>query len=210
MKKITLGLGATALAIALAATGVVHAEQTGSPPAAAPGQRTTADPLGDATVTRAEAQTHAAAQFDRMDLNRDGKLDAADRAARIGQHFDAMDANKDGTLSRQEFATAHEQRMTGHDDADHGPHKGHGHHGAGMMGMGMKGMDADADRTVTRAEFLAGALQRFDAADSNHDSKLTPAERRSAWRNHRHAMRSSHHGMHHPNPAGKAANSDAD
>jgi len=40
------------------------------------------DPMGDKTVTRAEAQTHAAAMFARMDVNKDGKIDAGDREAR--------------------------------------------------------------------------------------------------------------------------------
>lgn len=42
-----------------------------------PGMR--ADPDGDGVVTRAEFVTRAGTQFDRMDTNRDGKLDKSER-----------------------------------------------------------------------------------------------------------------------------------
>ena len=47
-----------------------------------------------------------------------------------------------------------------------------------MMGFGKA--DADGDRSVTQAEFVAAALQRFDAMDTNKDGKVTPEERRAA------------------------------
>jgi len=61
----------------------------------------------------------------------------------------------------------------------------HGRHDGprgGMKGpmMGFGKADADGDRSVTRAEFVAAALQRFDAADTNKDGKVTPEERRAA------------------------------
>jgi len=154
---------------------------------AAPGGTMHRDPFGDATITRAEAQAKALAMFDRLDANKDGKLDKADRAARMAQRFDRMDTNHDGVLSRDEFIAghagpmAHEDRMDG-DKMDRA--SAHGGHGRGMMAMmamhRLGKMDANGDRVITRDEFVAGALARFDAADANHDGKLTPEERRAA------------------------------
>lgn len=196
MNKITLGLSAAALAIAAAAGTVAYAEQAHGGHHGRAMRGMMADPFGDATITRADAQAKATAMFDKMDANHDGKLDPADRAARISEHFDKMDANRDGTLSRQEFITAHEQAMKDHDGADgrRAPdHNGMGHEGMGHKGMGpngpMAGMDANADRTITRAEFIAGAMKHFDTADTNHDGKLTKEERRAAHQAHRREMR---------------------
>ena len=194
MNKITLGLSAAALAIAAAAGTVAYAaEHGGHHGRAMHGMK--ADPFGDATITRADAQAKATAMFDKMDVNHDGKLDGADRTARINEHFDKMDANRDGTLSRQEFIAAHEQAMKDHAgaDADRGAnHEGMGHEGMrhGMRPNGpMAGMDGNGDQAITRAEFLAGAMKRFDAADANHDGKLTKEERRAAHQAHRREMR---------------------
>lgn len=42
--------------------------------------------------------------------------------------------------------------------------------------------DADKDGAVTKAEFIAAALSRFDAMDANHDGKVTKEERQAARR----------------------------
>ena len=142
-----------------------------------------------ATVTRAEAQTKAGAMFERMDANKDGKIDAADREARLGQRFDAMDSNRDGKIDRGEFMAGHapKQGADGH-RAAMGEGRGmmhHGYRGHGKMAMRMLGkMDTNGDKAVTRAEFVTGMLARFDAADANKDGKVTPEERRAAMRAH--------------------------
>lgn len=189
MKQFTLALTVAALAIGGTAASVVYAQQSGAMASMSGKHGMMADPLGDATITRAEAQAKAVALFDQHDANRDGKLDKADRAVRIGEHFDKMDANRDGAISKQEFIAAHEQPMTGHDGAGHKGMMGHG-----MMGHGMKGMDANGSRTITRDEFVAGALKRFDTADANHDGKLTKDERRAAMRTHMRERREGRHG----------------
>lgn len=57
----------------------------------------------------------------------------------------------------------------------------HGRHGRpGMKGPMMGFHNADGDRSVTQAEFVAAALQRFDRMDANKDGKVTPEERRAA------------------------------
>lgn len=184
MKTFHLALCAGSLALA---GGLAVAAQ------AAPGGKMGHDPFGNATITRAEAQAKAVAMFDRMDANRDGKIDKADRAARMAQRFDRIDANHDGMISRDEFAAAHAGPMAhegkmGGDKMDGGKSsdetRAHGGHGRGMkamMAMHRLGkMDANGDRVITRDEFVAGALARFDTADANRDGKLTSEERRSA------------------------------
>jgi hypothetical protein len=197
MKKMTLAVGVGALAIAIA--GGAIAQQALRPARAMP------DPFGTATITRAEAQAKAAEIFTRLDANKDGKLDQADRAARRAARdaaaFDRLDTNKDGKIDKAEFAAAHPAApAAGATPAamDRKGWVGRGHDGKGRDGRGRDGfaggmgggwggrmaggMDANGDKVVTRDEFIAGALKRFDAADANKDGKLTPEERRAAVR----------------------------
>ncbi|MBS0476988.1 MAG: EF-hand domain-containing protein [Proteobacteria bacterium] len=187
MKAITKGL--SALAVVLALGGIAHAAQE---------QRGWGGPSANVTETRAEAQAKAEAMFDRMDLNKDGKLDQADRAAMMAKKFDEIDTDHNGSISRDEFAAAH-QRMEkgGHEGHDGGDRmamrgEGRGHRsGHGEMGGMMSHMaDANKDGTVTRQEFVAGALKRFDAADTNKDGKVTPEERKAAFAKMRTMMKS--------------------
>lgn len=214
MKTSLVALGAALAAFA----GVAYAHQH-LPPAG--------DPMGGGTVTRAEAQDKAAAMFARLDANGDGKLDPADREAMMAKRFDAMDANHDGQLSKQEFLAAH-QRMPGGPGRDGPPMggpgmaghdmEGHGMEGPGkgprMMGHGMRGgmggmgrmaamADTNGDHAISRDEFMAAAMKRFDAADANRDGKLTPEERKAAMRAGMKAMREHRmdHAMPPPAPA---------
>jgi len=223
MKKSVLALGAAVLAVTGAAA-TVHAQQgegqSGAPSAMNGGMgmhRMMHDPFGTATITRADAQAKAAEMFAVHDVNRDGKLDPADRAARMNQRFDTMDTNRDGALSREEFSAAHaakgDKRM-GHGMGHQGTgHKGTGHKSMGHKGMGgmmMMGMDANGDRTITRDEFVNGALQRFDAADANRDGKLTSEERRTAMQAHMREMRAKMHGGMNKDAGAGAADHDHD
>lgn len=180
MKKLTLALGAAAMAVIGTMAGVAVAQQQ----APRADRSTPPDPFGNATITRAEAESKAAALFARLDANKDGKLDQADRqamrATRLSRRFDALDTNKDGKLDRAEFTAPRPA-----------PQPGAAGSGMGGMGMGMGGagrahrlarMDGNADRAVSREEFVAGVLKRFDAADANKDGKLTPEERAAARR----------------------------
>lgn len=200
MRKFTLAASAFALAL----TGIAFAaeQQMGSE---------------GRVTTRIEAQDGAAKLFDRLDLNHDGKLDTADRAVHLGEIFDKIDTNHDGSISREEFIAAHEHMM-GHPGMGPGespppapggqpPADGHGHwHHEGehmrLMGLTMAILhEADPNHTgsVSKDAFVAAALRLFDKADTNHDGKLTPQERRAAWAaGKRHMMmewREHHHGM---------------
>lgn len=71
-----------------------------------------ADRDGDGMVTRAEFASSREAIFDRLDRNRDGVLDGADRAgarpvpARLRDAVAGADRNGDGRITRAEFAAA--------------------------------------------------------------------------------------------------------
>jgi hypothetical protein len=215
MKKLTM----IALSVSLTATafaGAAYGEQAARP---------TRDADGNGVLTRAEAQSHAAAMFARMDVNKDGKLDQGDRAARREAAFDRIDSDKNGQISRSEFATPRQRGPeAGTPGARgeggrhfHGGWGGRGHHGGsegrghrGGMGhgaMGPGGMrsgqaDANKDGAVTQAEFTAGALQRFDRTDANKDGQVTREERQAA----RQQMRAEWQQKRAAAPAAKPAN----
>lgn len=131
-------------------------------------------PMGD--MTRAQAMQMANTHFDRMDANKDGKLDRADREAMhakmAAEMFDRTDANHDGMISRDEW-NAGAAKMA----AMHG---GSGMRGRPMMRhMGMMA-DADGDRAISRDEFQKRALEHFDRVDANHDGTISAAEREQA------------------------------
>lgn len=193
MKKLTLGLSAAALALA-GTVALAQSHDMGK-----------MDPMAGKTVTKAEAQTMAVQMFDKMDANRDGKLDSADREAhraqRMEEHFAKLDADKSGSISRDEFNAAHQPGERG-GRGEHGRRgegrKGMGH-GGGMMMLHMA--DTNKDKAVSKDEFLAAHAKHFDTADANHDGKLTPEERKAAHEKMRGMMgkmKGMHggHGMH--------------
>lgn len=184
MNKTTFAIGASVLA-SLSFAGAAWAgqdEERGSP------------------TTRAEAQSHAAQMFARMDGNSDGRLDQADRAAHQAAMFDRIDTDHNGSISRDEFNAAHPgpggPGMEGGPQADGERHHGmrHGGMGRGEMAQGgmmmmMRMADANRDGAVTQDEFSTATLAHFDRADANHDGTLTRDERRAAHRAMREHMR---------------------
>jgi Ca2+-binding EF-hand superfamily protein len=166
-KSLIIGLSA----MALATSGAAYAHNHGG------------DMMGDAdgngVMTRAEAQAGAAAMFAKMDANNDGALTPADREARMAEHraqmFAMMDTDKNGQISRNEFMAHKHEGMRG--DKDGKGHKmGMRGRGGGMM---MQKADANNDGRVTKAEFTAAAMTRFDRADANKDGQVTSDERKA-------------------------------
>lgn len=173
-----------------------------APVIAAPGAKGDTD--GSGTVSRAEAQAHAAQQFAKLDANQDGKIDPADRAAqraeRQAKMFAAIDADGNGSISQAEWdqhgadrAAKRAERGDKRADAGQagdgkrhgmrGPGKRGGHHG--MRGGMMAKADTNGDKAISQAEFQTAALTRFDASDANKDGQVTAEERqaqRSEWR----------------------------
>lgn len=198
MKKAIFGFSVAALALTGAA--VAHAGSHG--------MKSRADPMGDKTVTRAEAQAHAGEMFAKLDANKDGKLDKADREARHAAHkaemFARLDANKDGSISKDEFAAARSGRGEGKHHEGMGPggksrgepgQRGHGKmRGMGMMMLGMA--DANKDGAVSKDEFTAAHAGHFDKVDTDKDGKITPAERKAAHAKLRGKMRDHMGRMH--------------
>lgn len=173
------------------------------PVLAAPGGAAKGDADGNGVLTRAEAQANSAQMFARMDANKDGKLDAADRSARHAERqakmFASLDADGNGSISKAEWdkhsadraAKRGEKRAEAGEPGEHkrdGMRDGHrgkrgGHYDMGERMMGKA--DTDGDKAISQAEFQTAALARFDAADANKDGQVTAEERqaqRGAWR----------------------------
>lgn len=181
MRKFTAS--SLAIVVGIAATAAVA--QTAPTPQAR-GQQ------GMGETTRAQVEQRSKAMFARMDVNKDGKIDAADRAARTQAQsqamFDRMDTDRNGSISRAEFDAQRAgrgdgQRRTPRSEGQMGgpgraatPGMG-ARNGAGMMGAAA---DKNGDGAISQAEFAAAALARFDAQDANKDGKVSAEERRAA------------------------------
>lgn len=162
------------------------------------------DTDGNGTLTRAEAQAHATQRFAKMDFNKDGKIDAADRTAKRvemqAKKFTALDTDGNGSISQAEWnnqgaerAAKRAERVAKRAEAGEAGEgkrpgmRGHGKRGGrhamhgGMMGKA----DTNGDKAISQAEFQTAALARFDAADANKDGQVTAEERkaqRGEWR----------------------------
>ncbi|MEJ2408011.1 MAG: EF-hand domain-containing protein [Novosphingobium sp.] len=198
IKTLTLGLSAAALSIG----GFAYAQP-------GPSAKPFMDANKDGVINRAEAQKSAEAMFTRLDVNKDGKIDQADFAARQAQRrsdkFAKIDTNNDGSISKEEFMAAKRggpgrkgpnmngPGMDGPDMGNPGMNapgwsgKGkRGHHGKRGQGMMMLKMaDTNNDGAVSKAEFMAAANKHFDMMDADKDGKVTKEERRAAWQSMR-------------------------
>ena len=173
MRRITISLLAGAVALTGSTAAFAQQERRGPPQ----------------DLTRDAVEQRTAQLFKRLDVNGDGKMDAADRAAREKAVFDRIDADHNGEISYAEFTAMREQRgtkgerrgMRGNRDGD-GPRMGmrgkRGGHGMNSRGM-LRQADANHDGAITLAELQTAALTRFDAVDSNKDGTISPAERKA-------------------------------
>lgn len=175
------------------------------------------DTNGDGKLDAADRAAMKAKMFAELDADHDGQVTAAEmklhhearadaraerRETRMEEHFARLDTDKSGGLSAAELEAGHrgkggEGRHGQHgkrdgkpDGGDHGPGHRMGAGGPGMM-MG-KMADADGDRTVTKAEFVAAAVAHFATADANGDGTVSADEMkamhaRMGGRPHEHA-----------------------
>lgn len=145
MPRFSLALAAGALA--LTATGTVQAQ------APAAGR-----PLADrgADLTRAAFAERAGQMFDRMDLNRDGRIDAADREAGREQRFGKIDANRDGEVSRAEMQAAHDARKARMEERRAAREAKSGERHERRFAM----LDTDGSGTLSKAEMAAAREKR--------------------------------------------------
>jgi len=175
--------------------------QPAAPSAKAPG-RPAADRGARQPETRAELKAALEARFDRMDLNHDGKIDEQDaklrHEQRIARRFDAIDTDHDGKISKEEFAAAEQRGDSGMGSPRFGRHDGerammfHREGPEGRLhgrlpfapppgGFGHRGgPEGKPGQPLTRAEFVDRGLARFDKVDTDHDGKISPAERDAA------------------------------
>ena len=84
----------------------------------------------------------------------DTTVTKADFANAAAERFDQLDTNHDGTLSADEIDKA-----------------------SGPGARGLRRADTNGDGSVSKDEFMTMQNSRFDMMDSNHDGKLTKAER---------------------------------
>jgi hypothetical protein len=119
-----------------------------------------ADPYGDGTVTKAEADAQAGTRFDQLDTNHDGVLSTEEMAA--GRPARPAGAAPAGGPQGAPPAGA----AAG---APAGP--------AGQGGGMMRQMDANNDGKITKDEYVAAQGRRFAQMDENKDGKLTKQER---------------------------------
>ncbi len=174
MKKSYIAGGVTAVLLASAAL------------YAAPGaMKSKIDADGNGTVSKAESLAASDAMFVKMDVNKDGKLDAGDREAKVKERFAKLDKDGNGSVTQAEFVAAHNERAAERQEARaDGEHRGKGHWGrrGGGHGMGMKNADTNGDKVVTKAEFRAAAEARFAKADTNKDGSISADERKAGWK----------------------------
>jgi Ca2+-binding EF-hand superfamily protein len=158
---------------------------------------------------RAGACEHGrgAQRFEKLDINKDGRVSRDELLGKATARFDSADANKDGTLTPDEHAAAHKRKAQEHFTkadknadgaltADELPR-----HFAGMLSK----LDTNKDGKLTQPELAAGHEKfaarfskkhpqasapkqrselvahmnaRFDKLDANKDGSLSPEELR--------------------------------
>jgi Ca2+-binding EF-hand superfamily protein len=171
------------------AAGAVSLTLAGAAMAAPEGNRIRFDPT--ASVTRADTLAMAGKRFDRIDTNQDGMIDAAEMAA----HREKMQEWRAKRMAARTAAKAEaEASATAGDAAAKTERRERWAKRAGERGsMGERGswlnrLDTDGDGMISRDEFVAPALKRFDRADADGDGVVTPEER-AAMREARRASR---------------------
>ncbi len=133
-----------------------------------------------AITSAASAQTDPAIPRPpmRQDANHDGVATRAEAIAQADARFAQMDTDHDGRVTGGEMqayrAALHDRMVASGRDVPVPPPGGRKHDGMGRR------MDPNRDGSVTREEFEARALRRFDRMDANHDGTIDATERANA------------------------------
>jgi Ca2+-binding EF-hand superfamily protein len=152
---------------------------------------------------RAALKSHLEKRFDAADANKDGSLTPQERQAQRGETrakmrehmFARLDADKNGSVSKAEFAAAPAR----------GPHAagkdgGGGHRGHMAGGMMRHQLAEYRDKPISRTQFVDAGLGHFDRVDTDHDGKISSAERDAARKAMRDRLAPAH--RHSPPPPG--------
>lgn len=120
------------------------------------------------------------------DLDKDGQVTKTEMTAHLDQRFKAIDTNSNGQIEMAEMQAArqmqHEKRAErrgARSDENAGKRPG-GKRGErqGAKRGGQRGpIDGNGDGIISREEFGARALERFERADANADGVVTQQER---------------------------------
>ena len=177
---------------ALLATGAGALVIAGTALAAPDGPRAGLDPA--ASVSRADTAAMMTKRFDRIDANKDGMIDAAEMTAHRDQMRERWAERRAERRAEREKVAASageattDAAATARREALAKFAKARAEAGKARAELGFAMRDADGDGLVSRDEFAAPALKRFDRADANSDGILTPEER-AAMRETRRAKR---------------------
>jgi Ca2+-binding EF-hand superfamily protein len=162
-------LTAGAVAFALAAPALAAPE----------GKRAGYDPAEP--IARADVMTKADERFAKLDTNGDGAIDAAEMAA----HREAMRTARTerlAAMSEEEKAKMQERRSVMKQRWAKRGGAADGARGERSKAGWLTRLDANQDGLISREEFVAPALRRFDQMDANGDGIVTPEERAAARR----------------------------
>ncbi len=154
-----------------------------------------ADTNQDGKISRAEMTASLESRFAKMDVDRDGQLTQKDRdmkrQQRLDKRFTEMDTDRNGQISKAEFTAAHQARAEKRAEAGGPGGRGWGKGRMHGPGRGMMRGGRDANAVVTKADFIAKGMERFDRLDTNNDGFVTADEMKAA----RQAMRGQMRGQ---------------
>ncbi|MEO5867086.1 MAG: EF-hand domain-containing protein [Sphingomonas sp.] len=105
----------------------------------------------------------------RADTDGDGRISRVEAMTEADARFARMDANGDG-------------KLCGDENMRHGRHEAPPADGTmppPTPARGTAKADTDGDGCVSRDEFRAGAMRRFERLDTNHDGFIDAAERQA-------------------------------
>jgi Ca2+-binding EF-hand superfamily protein len=171
-----------------------------APPAAPPPPvRLFVSPMGEPFRAKGDGDDPVSEWFGQADKDRDGALTAAEMQADAARFFDTIDINHNGELDPDEIAR-YEREIApeiqlgqqlggmrwGGRRADKAERKARERERDGLQGAGryawlnipepVAAADADLNRGVSRAEFVAAAGERFLMLDPDHDGAIRRAE----------------------------------
>lgn len=134
-----------AATIALGASGAAYAQAPVRAPAA--------------DLTRAAFAERANSVFERMDANRDGTINQADRAARQAERFARIDSNGDGEVSQAEMQASQDARKAKMAERRAAREAKSGD----RMAQRFARLDTDGSGTISQAEMQAARAKRGEA-----------------------------------------------